>query len=146
MSAIAAVEIAELSKAKAVIEEYCQEYETTMLSSFEKAYEEHNEQGMWACAKILREFNGGASVIKSYVNRHEFFQTPLNLEIDLDLQSSATSKIDLDAPMHAHPFLFQLYQRIIDCCEDEWKALFLIFDESSVVMDSFLQRIFAEYV
>ncbi len=59
--------------AKQKIAEYCQNLETSLLTSFDQAYRIGDIATMAACSKNLYEFNGGASCAQAYVNQHEFF-------------------------------------------------------------------------
>jgi len=59
--------------AKGRIAEYCQNLETSLLTSFDQAYRMGDIASMAACARTLYEFNGGSSCTQTYVNQHEFF-------------------------------------------------------------------------
>ena len=56
-----------------LIEKFAESLEQDLLKSFDRFYRKRNFQGMIECAGVLRDFNGGASVIGAFVNQHEFF-------------------------------------------------------------------------
>ncbi|KAJ2760155.1 Exocyst complex component 5, partial [Coemansia nantahalensis] len=61
------------AKAKREIEVYSENFEKTMLETFEKAYRDGDVQHMSVSARTLDAFNGGVSVVKAYINQHPFF-------------------------------------------------------------------------
>lgn len=81
------------------IEKFCESFEKEILEEFDKAYEESDPRVMAVsfnfinacsllmpyktkqhCAKVLFEFNGGASCVQLYVNQHEFFMSNMKIE------------------------------------------------------------------
>ncbi|KAG5439852.1 hypothetical protein PCANB_000134 [Pneumocystis canis] len=62
------------------LEKFSEILEKSLLQHFDKAYRAGNLKDMSEYAKILFDFNGGASVVRNFVNQHDFFIMPKNLE------------------------------------------------------------------
>jgi hypothetical protein len=68
----------EKERAEAVrdeVDKYGERFETGVLRNFDRAYRNGDPRMMQHCAKILQDFNGGASCVQIYVNQHDFFIT-----------------------------------------------------------------------
>ena len=56
-----------------VLEKFCETLEQDLLQQFNDSYRRQNFEDMMECAKVLHDFNGGASVTAVFVNQHQFF-------------------------------------------------------------------------
>jgi exocyst complex component 5 len=65
---------------KESIEKYGEHLEKELLKSFDKAYRRGDLKEMRQYAKVLHDFNGGTSVVKIFVNQHDFFIVREKLE------------------------------------------------------------------
>jgi hypothetical protein len=106
------------------------------------------------CARVLLEFNGGASCVQVYVNQHDFFIS--RDRIGGGAQASAGAQADADfwrtlpdplrpAPRF-EPTLKALFDDIRATVKDEAQIIQAVFPNPGVVMRVFLQRVFAQVV
>lgn len=56
-----------------VLEKFSETLEQDLLTQFNNSYRRQNFENMMECARVLHDFNGGASVIAVFVNQHQFF-------------------------------------------------------------------------
>ncbi|KAI8388105.1 exocyst complex component Sec10-like protein [Radiomyces spectabilis] len=136
-------------RARVAIEKFCESFEKEMLEEFDKAYKEGDPRVMAHCAKVLFEFNGGASCVKMYVNQHEFFMSNLKIE-EMDHIRQSEDHSDLSDPNMAPPevdtSLVKLYDDIRITARREAEIISDVFPQPAMVMQVFLQRTFAQSI
>ncbi|KAK9897374.1 exocyst complex component Sec10 [Cystobasidium minutum MCA 4210] len=131
------------------IDKYCEKFETDMLKHFDRYYQRGDPTMMAHCAKVLLDFNGGQSCVQVYVNQHDFFITRSRIA---DSGAITASPIwdtlpDPDAPApHSEPGLSALYDEIRVTVGQEGKIITAVFPNPYIVMQSFLQRVFAQVI
>ncbi|KAI7934449.1 hypothetical protein MJO28_017082 [Puccinia striiformis f. sp. tritici] len=134
---------------KATIEKYAERFEKDMLRLFEKAYLKGEPKAMAHCAQTLLEFNGGSSCIQIYVNQHDFFISRDRIEA-VDYVAEAPMWESLADPNQAAPKteaqLAALYSDIRDQISQEAQIIEVVFPHPVVVMQVFLQRVFAQVI
>ncbi|KAG4304911.1 hypothetical protein PORY_001586 [Pneumocystis oryctolagi] len=74
------INLSESTKMIESLEKFSEVFEKDLLQYFDKAYRAGNMEDMAEYAKILFNFNGGGSVVRNFVNQHDFFIIPKNLE------------------------------------------------------------------
>ncbi|KAA1097249.1 Exocyst complex component 5 [Puccinia graminis f. sp. tritici] len=120
-----------------------------MLRLFEKAYLKGEPKAMAHCAQTLLEFNGGSSCIQIYVNQHDFFISRDRIEA-VDYVAEAPMWESLADPNQAapktEPQLAALYSDIRDQISQEAQIIEVVFPHPVVVMQVFLQRVFAQVI
>ncbi|KAG1116736.1 hypothetical protein G6F42_013621 [Rhizopus arrhizus] len=135
--------------AKVAIEKFCESFEKEILEEFDKAYEEGDPRVMAHCAKVLFEFNGGASCVQIYVNQHEFFMSNMKIE-EIDHVRESEDNADLSNPNLLPPevdtSLVKLYDDIRITVRREAGIISSVFPQPATVMQVLLQRIFAQSI
>ncbi|MBW0500625.1 hypothetical protein O181_040340 [Austropuccinia psidii MF-1] len=134
---------------KATIEKYAERFEKDMLRLFEKAYLKGEPKAMSHCAQTLREFNGGHSCIQIYVNQHDFFISRERIEsVDYATETAMWETLaDPNKPApKSEPKLEALYCDTRDQISQEAQIIEAVFPQPLVVMQVFLQRVFAQVV
>ncbi|KAI9478733.1 MAG: exocyst complex component Sec10-like protein [Benjaminiella poitrasii] len=134
---------------RVAIEKFCESFEKEMLEEFGKAYEEGDPRIMAHCAKVLFEFNGGASCVQTYVNQHEFFMSNIKIE-EIDNVRDSEDNADLSNPNVLPPevdtSLVKLYDDIRITVRREAGIISSVFPQPATVMQVLLQRIFAQSI
>lgn len=134
---------------RATIEKYAERFEKDMLRLFEKAYLKGEPKAMAHCAQTLLEFNGGSSCIQIYVNQHDFFISrdridAVNYVAEAPMWD-ALADPNQPAPK-TEPALATLYSDIRDQISQEAQIIEAVFPQPVVVMQVFLQRVFAQVI
>ncbi|KAI8149998.1 exocyst complex component Sec10-like protein [Fennellomyces sp. T-0311] len=136
-------------KARIGIEQFCESFEKEMLEDFDRAYKEGDPRVMAHRAKVLFEFNGGASCVQMYVNQHEFFISNKKIEEMEELRRSEDN-LDLSNPNIPPPevdtSLVKLYDDIRITVRKEANIISAVFPQPATVMQVFLQRVFAQSI
>lgn len=136
-------------EARVAIEKFCESFEKEILGEFNKAYEEGDPRIMAHCAKVLFEFNGGASCVQIYVNQHEFFMSNMKLE-EADQMRDSEDNADLSNPNLLPPevdtSLVKLYDDIRITVRREAGIISSVFPQPATVMQVLLQRVFAQSI
>ncbi|KAI8988471.1 exocyst complex component Sec10-domain-containing protein [Mycotypha africana] len=148
LSAIAK-EIDNDPEAKLAIEKFCESFEKEILEDFDRAYEEGDPRAMAHCAKVLFEFNGGASCIQIYVNQHEFFMSNLKMDtepVEGDLEDNPELSNPNVPPPEVDTSLVKLYDDIRITVRREAGIISSVFPQPATVMRVLLQRIFAQSI
>ncbi|WFD39608.1 Exocyst complex component 5 [Malassezia japonica] len=131
------------------IDRYCEQFERDMLKLFDKYYRRSDPKTMSHIAHVLQSFNGGVSCIQIYVNQHDFFISKDRVteaeQIDKSPMWEAIS--DPDAlPPRKEPALDALFVEIRRTVELEAQIIAAVFPSPLLVMQTFLQRVFAQSV
>ncbi|KAG5648890.1 hypothetical protein DXG03_000239 [Asterophora parasitica] len=141
------VDLPSADKTRENIEKYCEKFEKEMLNLFDRCYRKGDPKMMHHCAQILLEFNGGASCVQVYVNQHDFFinnvrnNKPVDDHILWDLLPDPNS-----SPPKSEQGLSELFVEIRSTVETEAQIVKAVFPNPSVVMQVFLQRVFAQSI
>ncbi|KAL8762303.1 MAG: hypothetical protein Q9184_001672 [Pyrenodesmia sp. 2 TL-2023] len=132
-----------------IIEKFSETLEKDLLKSFDDFYRRENYEGMHECAKVLYDFNGGASVIGAFVNQHQFFIDRSQLiteEVGGDVETWERLA-DPDAePPGVEPSLQSLIDEVKITVQAESLIIKRAFPYAEQVMAKFLQRIFQQSI
>ncbi|BGP29274.1 Exocyst complex component 5 [Rhodotorula toruloides] len=130
-------------KTRETIERYCERFEKDMLRLFDRYYRKGDP-------KAMADFNGGQSCIQIYVNQHDFFISKERVqEAAGGLVGGAIWDLlpdpDSKAPK-SEPGLTSLYDEIRVTVGQEAQIVTAVFPNPAIVMQVFLQRVFAQVV
>ncbi|GAA6015669.1 hypothetical protein JCM10207_008166 [Rhodosporidiobolus poonsookiae] len=137
-------------KTRETIERYCERFEKDMLRLFDRYYRKGDPKAMAHCAQTLQDFNGGSSCIQIYVNQHDFFISKERVQdIAGGLVGGAIWELlpdpDSLAPK-SESGLSNLYDEIRVTVGQEAQIVTAVFPNPAVVMQVFLQRVFAQVI
>ncbi|KAF9132469.1 Exocyst complex component 5 [Mortierella sp. 14UC] len=142
------VDLPETQVARDGIERFREQFETDMLSSFDKAYRQADPKVMAHCAKALLEFNGGHSCVQIYVNQHDFFM--LHSKVNESAPLEGPNHEDLTNPIAAIPpidaGLIKLYDDIRTTVDQEAEIISMVFPNPAAVFQVFIQRVFEQSI
>lgn len=135
-----------------LLEKFCESLEQDLLQQFNNSYRRQNFEDMMECAKVLHDFNGGASVIAIFVNQHQFF-------IDRDqLMNDETGTADKEMemwepladpdsnPPGVEPSLQSLIDEVRLVMQEESFIIKRAFPYYEVVLSKFIQRVFQQSI
>ncbi|EEA22299.1 Exocyst complex component 5 [Talaromyces marneffei ATCC 18224] len=132
-----------------IIEKFSETLEKDLLKQFDDFYRKANFDGMKECASVLRDFNGGASVIALFVNQHQFFIDRSQLvteEIGGDAETwEKLADPDADPP-GVEPSLQSLVDDVKVVVQDESTIIRRAFPYYDEVLSRFLQRVFQQSI
>ncbi|KAL8869151.1 MAG: hypothetical protein Q9174_004481, partial [Haloplaca sp. 1 TL-2023] len=132
-----------------LIEKFSETLEKDLLKSFDDFYRRENFHGMHECAKVLYDFNGGASVIGAFVNQHQFFIDRSQLiteEVGGDAEAwERLADPDADPP-GVESSLGSLIEEVKIVVQDESAIIKQAFPYAEQVMTKFLQRVFQQSI
>ena len=132
-----------------IIEKFSETLEKDLLKSFDDFYRRQNFDGMRECAKVLYDFNSGASVIAAFVNQHDFFIQRSQL-ITNEVAGDAETWDRLADPDAEPPGVEQTLQLLVDevreVIQDEAMIIKRAFPYSDQVLGKFLQRVFQQSI
>lgn len=132
-----------------IIEKFSETLEKDLLKSFDDFYRRENFEGMKECATVLHNFNGGSSVIASYVNQHQFFIDRSQL-ITEDIAGNPQiweRLADPDGePPGVEPSLQSLVDEVRVVVQEESAIIRRAFPFHEQVLGNFLQRIFQQSI
>ncbi|KAG9317495.1 exocyst complex component Sec10-like protein [Chiua virens] len=98
------------------------------------------------CAQTLLDFNGGTSCVQVYVNQHDFFMNKTREHVDHgDNLWSTISNPDESTP-RSESGLTELFGEIRATVAQESQIVQAVFPNPPLVMQVFLQRVFAQPV
>ncbi|KAL7748429.1 Exocyst complex component 5 [Sorochytrium milnesiophthora] len=129
------VDIPGTEQARLGIEKYCELLETDLLRTFQDAYEQNDVKAMSECAKVLYEFNGGNSCMQAFVNQHSFFTLQFHV-----------GEIDPHTATQPNYGLVKMFQQLRATVYQDWDVVSVVFTNAPQVIQSFLQRVFAQSV
>ncbi|CAO3565912.1 unnamed protein product [Mortierella alpina] len=142
------VDLPDTQVAREGIEKFREQFETDMLSSFDKAYRHADPKVMAHCAKALLEFNGGHSCVQIYVNQHDFFM--LHSKVNETTPMEGPNQEDLTNPIAAIPpidaGLIKLYDDIRTTVDQEAEIISMVFPNPAAVFQVFIQRVFGQSI
>lgn len=132
-----------------IIEKFSETLEKDLLRSFDDFYRRENFEGMKECAKVLHDFNGGASVIAAFVNQHQFF-IDRNQLITEDVAGDPETWDRLADPDAEPPGVESSLQSLVDevriVVQEESAIIRRAFPFYEQVLGKFLQRIFQQSI
>lgn len=132
-----------------LIEKFLETLEKDLLKSFDDFYRRESFEGMRECAKVLYDFNGGASVIGAFVSQHQFFIDRNQLiteDVGGDLETWERLA-DPDAePPGVEPSLKALIDEVKIVVQEESTIIKRAFPYCEQVLGRFLQRIFQQSI
>ncbi|PPQ77399.1 hypothetical protein CVT25_010981 [Psilocybe cyanescens] len=141
------VDLPNSDKTREAIEKYCEKFEKEMLNLFDRCYRKGDPKMMHHCAQTLLEFNGGASCIQVYVNQHDFFINNVREEpAPLDSLLWNTIPDPNISPPKTEIGLTALFAEIRATVDTETQIVKAVFPNPPVVMQVFLQRVFAQSI
>ncbi|EUC67467.1 exocyst complex component Sec10, partial [Rhizoctonia solani AG-3 Rhs1AP] len=129
------------------IERYCEKFEKDMLKLFDRYYGKGDPNMMARCAQTLLEFNGGSSCVQMYVNQHDFFISENRVQGPDDTTSMWQLLPDpYTAAPKKEPGLSTIFAEIRATVEQEAQIIQAVFPNPPIVMQVFLQRVFAQVI
>lgn len=131
------------------LEKFCETLEQDLLKQFNNSYRKQNFDDMMECAKVLHDFNGGASVIAVFVNQHQFFidrDQLMSDEVTADGETwDQLADPDMDPP-GVEPSLQSLVDEVKIVMQEESFIIKRAFPYYETVLVKFIQRIFQQSV
>lgn len=134
---------------KELIEKFSETLEKDLLTQFDVNYRKQNYDNMMECAKVLRDFNGGASVVALFVNQHQFFIDRNQLITEEVATDGETwdRLADPDAePPGVEPSLQSLVDEVKVVMQEESFIMKRAFPYYEVVLGKFIQRVFQQSI
>ncbi|RDA91495.1 hypothetical protein CP533_4577 [Ophiocordyceps camponoti-saundersi (nom. inval.)] len=132
-----------------ILEKFCETLEQALLKQFNNSYRRQNYQDMMECAKVLHDFNGGASVIAVFVNQHQFFidrDQLMSDEVTADGQMwEALADPDSDPPP-VEASLQSLVDEVKIVMQEESFIIKRAFPFYETVLTKFIQRVFQQSI
>ncbi|KJA29885.1 hypothetical protein HYPSUDRAFT_174827 [Hypholoma sublateritium FD-334 SS-4] len=141
------VDLPNSDKTRENIEKYCEKFEKEMLNLFDRCYRKGDPKLMHHCAQTLLEFNGGASCVQVYVNQHDFFINNVReAPVPVDEVLWRTINDPTISPPKTEVGLTELFAEIRSTVDTEAQIVKAVFPNPPVVMQVFLQRVFAQSI
>ncbi|KAK3945297.1 exocyst complex component sec10 [Diplogelasinospora grovesii] len=131
------------------LEKFSEVLEQDLLKQFNNSYRRQNFDDMMECAKVLHDFNGGASVIATFVNQHQFF---------IDRDQLITDEVTTDGelwdqladpdsdPPGVEPSLQSLIDEVKIVMQEESFIIKRAFPYYETVLIKFIQRVFQQSI
>ncbi|KAG7138086.1 Exocyst complex component SEC10 like protein [Verticillium longisporum] len=132
-----------------VLEKFSEGLEQELLKQFNNSYRRQNFDDMMECAKVLQDFNGGASVIAVFVNQHQFFIDRDQLITDEVTTDGETWEqlADPDSdPPGVEPSLQSLIDEVKIVMQEESFIIKRAFPNYETVLIKFIQRVFQQSI
>ncbi|KAK0729376.1 exocyst complex component Sec10-like protein [Apiosordaria backusii] len=131
------------------LEKFSELLEQDLLKQFNNSYRRQNFDDMMECAKVLLDFNGGASVIAAFVNQHQFFIDRDQLITDEVIADGDTWEqlADPDSePPGVEPSLQSLIDEVKIVMQEESFIIKRAFPYYETVLIKFIQRVFQQSI
>ncbi|AEO54155.1 hypothetical protein MYCTH_2296379 [Thermothelomyces thermophilus ATCC 42464] len=131
------------------LEKFSELLEQDLLRQFNNSYRRQNFDDMMECARVLYDFNGGASVIAAFVNQHQFF---------IDRDQLITDEVTMDGetwdqladpdsePPGVEPSLQSLVDEVRIVMQEESFIIKRAFPYYETVLIKFIQRVFQQSI
>ncbi|KAI2468041.1 exocyst complex component Sec10 [Annulohypoxylon bovei var. microspora] len=132
-----------------ILEKFCETLEQDLLKQFNGSYRKQNFDDMKECAKVLYDFNGGASVIAVFVNQHQFFIDRDQLitdEVTMDGETWEQLADPDSEPPGVEPSLQSLIDEVKIVMQEESFIIKRAFPYYETVLIKFIQRVFQQSV
>ncbi|KAI0251357.1 exocyst complex component Sec10 [Lactifluus subvellereus] len=141
------IDLPTADKTRENVDRYCEKFEKDMLYLFDRCYRKGDPKMMHHCAQTLLDFNGGASCVQVYVNQHDFFINRVRKNMESDDTTLWRSLADPDIiPPKSESSLTELLEEIRATVGQEAQIVQAVFPNPSLVMQVFLQRVFAQSI
>ncbi|KAI9466964.1 exocyst complex component Sec10 [Lactarius psammicola] len=141
------IDLPSADKTRENIDRYCEKFEKDMLHLFDRCYRKGDPKMMHHCAQTLLDFNGGASCVQVYVNQHDFFINRVQKNTDSDDTTLWHLLADPNTiPPKTESSLTELFDEIRATVGQEAQIVQAVFPNPSLVMQVFLQRVFAQSI
>jgi exocyst complex component 5 len=132
-----------------VLEKFSESLEQDLLKQFNNSYRRQNFDDMMECSKVLRDFNGGSSVIAVFVNQHQFFIDRDQLISD-EVTTDGETWDQLADPDQESPGIEPSLQSLIDevkiVMQEESFIIKRAFPYYETVLIKFIQRVFQQSI
>ncbi|KAK4242351.1 exocyst complex component Sec10-like protein [Achaetomium macrosporum] len=131
------------------LEKFSELLEQDLLKQFNNSYRRQNFDDMMECARVLYDFNGGASVIAAFVNQHQFFIDRDQLITDEVTTDGETwdQLADPDSdPPGVEPSLQSLVDEVKIVMQEESFIIKRAFPYYEIVLSKFIQRVFQQSI
>lgn len=132
-----------------VLERFCESLEQDLLNQFNESYRKQNFDDMMECSRVLYDFNGGASVIATFVNQHQFFidrDQLTNDEVVADKEMwDQIADPDADPP-GIEASLQGLIDEVRIVMQEESFIIKRAFPYYETVLTKFIQRVFQQSI
>ncbi|GAB1311123.1 Exocyst complex component 5 [Madurella fahalii] len=131
------------------LEKFSELLEQDLLKQFNNSYRRQNFDDMMECARVLHDFNGGASVIATFVNQHQFFIDRDQLITDEVTTDNETwdQLADPDSdPPGVEPSLQSLVDEVKIVMQEESFIIKRAFPYYETVLIKFIQRVFQQSI
>ncbi|KAF6813616.1 exocyst complex component Sec10 [Colletotrichum sojae] len=132
-----------------LLEKFSESLEQELLKQFNDSYRRQNFDDMMECSKVLHDFNGGASVIATFVNQHQFFIDRDQLLTDEVMMDGETWEqiADPDSdPPGVEPSLQSLVDEVKLVMQEESFIIKRAFPYYETVLIKFIQRVFQQSI
>ncbi|CAN8098877.1 unnamed protein product [Discula destructiva] len=132
-----------------ILEKFSEVLEQDLLEQFNRSYRAQNFPDMMQCAKVLHDFNGGSSVIATFVNQHDFFINRNQLLSD-EVSGDEDAWESLADPDKESPGIEQSLQSLVDevrvVMQEESFIIKQAFPFAETVLIRFIQRVFQQSI
>ncbi len=132
-----------------VLEKFSEVLEQDLLKQFNNSYRRQNFDDMMECAKVLHDFNGGSSVIATFVNQHQFFIDRDQLVTD-EVTTDGEMWDQLADPDSDPPGVEASLQSLVDevkiVMQEESFIIKRAFPYYETVLIKFIQRVFQQSI
>ncbi|KAJ0385659.1 hypothetical protein COL922a_005901 [Colletotrichum nupharicola] len=132
-----------------LLEKFSESLEQELLKQFNNSYRRQNFDDMMECTKVLHDFNGGASVIATFVNQHQFFIDRDQLLSDEVMMDGETWEQIAD-PDSDPPGVEASLQSLVDevklVMQEESFIIKRAFPYYETVLIKFIQRVFQQSI
>lgn len=136
-------------RAQDEVDKFAERLEKDLLESFDNAYRAADLSVMKESADLLRDFNGGASVVQVFVNQHDFFIVQEKL-----VDRSRIEDNEMWARLADNNADEQEFDNVVQELIDEIRTVVVqetdiirkVFGDPVMVLRVFLQRIFAQRI
>ena len=132
-----------------VIEKFSETMEKELLKKFDVYYECDEYDRMKEVASILHQFNGGATVVQLFLNKHDFMLDTENLDDNSLLDNEAIWN-KLSDPDFGENIKDESTEALLDglkiSIKGQARIVQQVFEDATPVLKIFIQRIYAQII
>lgn len=132
-----------------VIEKFSETMEKELLKKFDVYYECDEYDRMKEVASILHQFNGGATVVQLFLNKHDFMLDTENLDDNSLLENEAIWN-KLSDPDFGENIKDESTEALLDglkiSIKGQARIVQQVFEDATPVLKIFIQRIYAQII
>jgi restriction endonuclease Mrr len=147
---IEAPELSRTTKTVEVIQKFAETMETQLLRKFEVASEDNNFDMMKEIAAILYEFNGGTSVVQSFINNNDILIGETGEEDNNNIIDNEALWVKLSDPNYVEAVRDDGTQMLLDrlkvAIKGQTRIVLQVFQEPIGVLKTFIQRVYAQII